>query len=81
MTTATSTTSARSPSFLERNQLPIFFTFVLVISATIAAIAFSMGDENIASLSVFGPSLVAIALTGLILGRVRLRMARIRASF
>jgi len=59
--------------FLEKYQLGIFFSITLVLSAVIAFIAVTVGDENFAILTVFTPSLTAIFLTALINGKVGVR--------
>lgn len=60
-------------SFLRQHQLIIFFVVTLLLSAGIAAVAIVIGDKNITILSVFTPSLVAIALTALVGGRSELK--------
>ena len=60
-------------SFLRQYQLIIFFVLVLALSAAIAMVAATIGDENIAILSVFTPTLTAIALTALVSGKAGLR--------
>lgn len=60
-------------SFLRQYQLTIFFVVTLSLSAGIASIAIAIGDQNITILSVFTPSLVAIALTALVGGKSGLK--------
>jgi len=55
--------------FIERFQLIIFFVLTLALSAAIAMVAVMIGDVNIAILSVFTPTLTAIALTALVSGK------------
>jgi len=60
-------------SFLRRYQLIIFFVLTLTLSAGLAIIAVMIGDDNITILSVFTPSLTAIALTALVSGKAGLQ--------
>ncbi|MBN4081267.1 CPBP family intramembrane metalloprotease [Caldithrix abyssi] len=58
---------------LKQHQLTIFFVLTLLISAALAAIAVTIGDENITILTVLGPSVTAIVLTSIISGKAGLR--------
>ncbi len=66
---------------LQRHALTIFFVLVLSISAGIAAFGNSIGNTDITILTVFGPSLVAILLTGLVGGKTGLHELLIEQTF
>ncbi len=61
------------PSVLGQYQLIIFFVLVLALSAAVAMTAIAIGDENVAILTVFSPSLIAIAFTAFVSGKEGLR--------
>ena len=61
--------NGRFSLFFAQYQLAIFFVLTLALSAIIATIALRMGDENIAILTVFTPTLVAIFLTAFVSGK------------
>jgi len=67
-------------SFLRQYHLIIFFVLTLTLSAGLAIIAVMIGDENITILTVFTPSLTAIALTALASGKARLQELLIKQS-
>ena len=54
---------------LKRHDLTIFFLLTLAISGGIAAFGSAIGNTDITILTVFGPSIVAIVLTGLVAGK------------
>ncbi len=51
----------------------IFFVLVLTFSAAVAMTAIAIGDENVAILTIFSPSLIAIALTAFVSGKEGVR--------
>jgi cell shape-determining protein MreD len=53
-------------------QLSLFLGLALAFSAGIAAVAAAVGNEDMAILTVFTPSLLAIVLTAVLSGRVGL---------
>lgn len=58
--------------FSGRYQLSLFLGFALAFSAGIAAVAAADGNKDMAILTVFTPSLLAIVLTAVLSGRVGL---------
>ena len=73
MDTVNTTTSQSTSSFLRQYQLSIFFSLSLAFSVGVAAFAMTLGDENIAILTIFSPTLAAIAMTALLSGKAGLR--------
>ena len=60
-------------SFLRQYQLIIFFVLALAVSIGFALVAVMIGDTNITFMTVFTPTLIAIALTALVSGKAGLR--------
>ena len=58
--------------FITHYQLPLFLGLALAFSAGIAAVTASAGNEDMAILTVFTPSLLAIVLTAVLSGRIGL---------
>lgn len=66
---------------LKQHELTIFFVLTLLISSAIAGVGAAIGNTDITILTVFGPSLVAIFLTGLVGGKTGIGELLIEETF
>lgn len=65
---------------MKQHQLKIFFAITLIFSAGLAAIATAIGNTDMTILTVFSPSLAAIAITAWVSGRPGIKQLLIGQS-